>query len=279
MRKSPEIKGALMIFFSMGIFGIVGSLIRIIELPPNVIMGITSAIASVILAFVLIYRREFKFYNPVLLVFSGILTIVVVLCFFMSYTLTTMSNTIFTHYIAPVFTALIAPFVLREKLGWKSLAALGLSIIGLFFITFNGLGFDSRNLLGIVLGIVSGVFYGIAIVVNKIVIEKNSPYQIMFAQSVIPAVILLPTVFFSDFSLEMYKIGILFFQAIFIYISASVLYLYGMKFLASHKSAIISYAEILFTLLYAFVFFREIPAFSSIIGGVLIVGGGVLLVS
>ncbi len=276
---NTETKGAILVFSSVIIFGIVGTLIRIINLPENIIIGISASIASIILSFVLIYRREFVFHKIGLLIFSGLLTIATIYFFFKAFSLTTMANTIFTHYTAPVFTALIAPFILKEKIGRKSILSLALSVVGLFLITSGSLSFEKNHLAGIMFGILSGFFYGILIVVNKILLEKNSPFQVMYAQSIVPAIILLPTVLFSDFRLSIISASLIIFQSILVYITASILYLYGMKYLDSHKSAIISYGEVIFTLLYAFIFFSEIPNTITIIGGAFIIIGGVLVMA
>jgi drug/metabolite transporter (DMT)-like permease len=95
-----------------------------------------------------------------------------VLLFFAAYKLT-IAVSVLTHYLTPVFVAIAAPFLLRERMTLRTAAAIGTSFVGLAtMLAPTGAGGASALILAsAALGAGSAVFYASNVIVNKFVVE------------------------------------------------------------------------------------------------------------
>ena len=86
------------------------------------------------------------------------------------------------NYTYPVFAALLAPLMLKEKLPWDVGAAVLVSFLGIALVVnpgrLNGLGVEE------LLALLGGVLSGIAVVAIKKLRETDTPYVIYLAQCV-----------------------------------------------------------------------------------------------
>ncbi|MDR2460178.1 MAG: DMT family transporter [Deltaproteobacteria bacterium] len=103
---------------------------------------------------------------------SGVSLLIMSACFTTAMTYTTAANAIVLLFSAPIWVAIIAPFMVKERtslLDWLFIIIIMAGII-LFFM-------DSMSLtgyLGIVLGIISGFFFALQIMSLRL-ISLNSP--------------------------------------------------------------------------------------------------------
>jgi len=86
------------------------------------------------------------------------------------------------NYTYPVFAALLAPLMLKEKLSWDIVAAVLVSFVGIALVVnpgrLNGMGVEE------LLALLGGVLSGIAVVAIKKLRETDTPYVIYLAQCV-----------------------------------------------------------------------------------------------
>ena len=86
------------------------------------------------------------------------------------------------NYTYPVFAALLAPLMLKEKLSWDVVAAVLVSFLGIALVVnpgrINGVGVEE------LLALLGGVLSGIAVVAIKKLRETDTPYVIYLAQCV-----------------------------------------------------------------------------------------------
>src|SRR5262245_59180170 len=83
------------------------------------------------------------------------------LCYVASTQQTTAANAIFLQYTAPVYVILFGPWLLRERIGRRDAGTVAVCMAGIaLLILGNSSGGSARGLL---LGAVSGVFYGLFI--------------------------------------------------------------------------------------------------------------------
>jgi drug/metabolite transporter (DMT)-like permease len=116
-----------------------------------------------------------------------------VLLFFAAYKLT-ITVSVLTHYLAPVFVAIAAPLVLRERMTARSALAVALSFGGLALMLTHaggaGLGPSSRVWTSAALGGSSALFYASNVLVNKFVIDSFSVSELMFWHGVVATPVL-----------------------------------------------------------------------------------------
>src|SRR5258708_21662126 len=144
----------LLLILTAVLWSLGGVLIKSIEWNPLAVSGGRSAIAVIALGtfFPALWRKIRWRTLPGALAYTATVTM-----FVFATKLTTAANAIFLQYTAPIYIALLGPWLLQEratKLDWI-LISVGLGGILLFF--FDQLSFGGT--LGVVLALASGVSY------------------------------------------------------------------------------------------------------------------------
>jgi drug/metabolite transporter (DMT)-like permease len=78
-----------------------------------------------------------------------------------AYTRTTVFNVLFLFYLSPVWSVLIARFVLRERIGHMRLLAVALGLIGLITMLSDGGGWPIPRNLGDWMALLSGLLWAV----------------------------------------------------------------------------------------------------------------------
>ncbi|MCP4714161.1 MAG: DMT family transporter [Deltaproteobacteria bacterium] len=278
---NKHISGAVLITLSMVIFSWIGPFVRTIQLPPLMIIFYSSMITSLLLMGFFVRMRWLGRVVPKehigWLVASAVLVLGNVFCYFRAYELTTLANTVLTHYTAPIFAALCAPLLLNEKIERVTVAALFISMTGLLLIAANGLSFSSADFAGIMYGTASGLFYGLAIVVTKKVVEKFHIAVILFWQCVITVLVVAPFVPFIDHNITFNTLLLLILYALTASLLGVLLYMKGLRYVEAQHAGVLAYAEPLLVVMIGMVLYDEMLMMSSAVGGLLIVFSGCLI--
>jgi len=89
------------------------------------------------------------------------------------------------NYTYPVFSALLAPLIVKEKFSWDIVAAALVSFVGILLVVSPGGGVSFAS-IGIedMLALLGGILAGVAVVVIKKLRETDSPHMIYLAQCV-----------------------------------------------------------------------------------------------
>ncbi|MDP7179669.1 MAG: DMT family transporter [Candidatus Woesearchaeota archaeon] len=276
------LKGSLLIVMAMVLFATIGIFVRHIDMPNPVIIFFTSLFASIVLLTYFAIKGRLKGLVDVghkkTLFVSGILVSFTILLYFMAYSNTTLANAVLTHYTAPIFAALLAPFYLKEKLSKVTIFALAISFAGLIVITSDSLSFGSPDLLGIVYGVFSGLFYGLLILVDKKLLKDIDSKVVLVYQVVIPTFFMAPFLFIFDFSLTAFNLSLILVYVFALIITGTLLYFAGLKHVKAQDAGIISYIEPVTVFIFGFLFFNEIPSIRTYIGGALILYSGYLII-
>lgn len=174
-----KLKGFLYQFLSSSAMGGIGAFGRYINAPGDFISFGRNFIGFIALNiyFLLLKRSEYKKiketrFSPAML-FSGI----GVGCFSGLYVIstqyTTLANASFLIYTGPIYSTVLAAIFLKEKLNWKNILCIVAVVVGMLFIvgivTPNGftLDLDPKWMFGNVIGLASGVAYGLYLFVGR----------------------------------------------------------------------------------------------------------------
>jgi drug/metabolite transporter (DMT)-like permease len=275
-----HVRGALLITAAMFIFSCIGPFVRAIGLSPAVIILFSSGLAALLLLGWFAYRGALgSVYirgQSAWLFVSALSLFGNVFCFYHSYRLTTMANAVITHYTAPVFAALLAPLLIGEKRERVTGIALIISTTGLVLIAGN-IAPGSAHLAGTALGLLSGLFYGISIVVGKRLVGCVRPSVIMLYQSSILVCLALPFALFETWQPAAGSFLLLGGYALVVCLLAPALYLRGLRHVAAQHAGILAYSELLFVVLLG-VMLGEQPGANVLAGGLLIaISGWIIL--
>jgi drug/metabolite transporter (DMT)-like permease len=110
---------------------------------------------------------------------QGVLVVACMLLYFTCLKITCVSIAILLQYTAPVYVMLVSPFILKEKVGKESIAALFIAIAGVFLIVrpeggLSGIELTGSYMLGIIAGLLSGVVFA-ALIMNVKVLKTEYP--------------------------------------------------------------------------------------------------------
>ena len=248
-----------------------GLFIRLVDWHPVVIAGSRGFVAA---AFLLIIRLIFP---PPKRAVSKSLTFpfwasafahaFMVITFVSANRFTAAANAILLQYGSPIWVALLAWWIIKEKPRWEHWCALVLVIGGLVIFFREGLG--SGALFGDVLGFVSGVFIAAHVVFLRMSKDGN-PRDVLLTAHTIAAVISIPFVFLYPPDLSVSSVLPILFMGIIQMGLAALLFTYGIKHLSAIQAMLTSTVEPLCNPIWIFIFLGEKPTVSALIGGVLI---------
>jgi drug/metabolite transporter (DMT)-like permease len=136
----------------------------------------------VILGLALAGFTRIKPVNRWWLIVRGLIGATSVYFFYRGITMLGLGKGTVLNYTYPVFAALLAPLMLKEKLSWDVVAAVLVSFVGIALVVnpgrLNGMGVEE------LLALLGGVLSGIAVVAIKKLRETDTPYVIYLAQCV-----------------------------------------------------------------------------------------------
>ena len=214
----------------------------------------------------------------VLLGFCGLVN---VLSFFYALKTTTIASALLTHYTAPVFVAIIAPFILKDRMARTTLAALAVSVAGLLLIFSRGLGMSGQaGLLGAAAGTLSGLAYAFTIIFSRHLSPRNHPLKLALAQSVVTVVALAAFVLPSDEAAISVPQGLVLALVGLLHSTVALgIYLKGIRHVTAQEAGVLGYLEPISGIFLAYVFLGEVPALAAVAGGALIILSGVMLIA
>jgi drug/metabolite transporter (DMT)-like permease len=273
---------AILIWSSLGIF------IRRIELPNHLIIFYTATIAGTLQFIVLASSGLFKKVRQsepgsrdVLFLLVGPLFFIAnALLFYYAFRNTTIANSVLTHYTAPVFVALLAPLLLKEKIRTATWIAITLSSAGLWMIMAgtnpeNSISHIGNERLGILAGAMSGLAYAFLILTIRRIAPLFHALFITFIQNGIVALVLLPFVLMNH--VPLHTLPYLITMGVLHSTIAPLLYVQGFKSVKANEAAILGYFEPVGATVLAFAVLHEIPGIEALPGGAMILFSGYLI--
>jgi len=214
--------------------------------------------------FLLPFVRDLKIDDPKLILCVAMMNLATVSCYIASIQTLEVATSALLLYMAPVYVTVYV-WLKEGSLDGKSLLALLLAITGLLLmLTPYG-----RLSIGIIFGLLSGVFYAILFIVTKKARESMPSINLTFLSLAISSVILSPIL------LKSYEIV---FDNLFWIIGlgliptslAFTLFNYGIKHCKIEKAPILALIEPVSAGIFGYIFFGEILTPKQILGATLI---------
>ncbi|MCI6632721.1 MAG: EamA family transporter [Sutterella sp.] len=241
-----------------------GLAVKITNCPADALTGWRCFFCLVL--FVLFYRKE-KLLTFSKAQWAGAIAYFLMAYFYIAATqLTTAANAILLQYTAPVYVALLSIWLLKEKVkkkDWFVIAAVFLGMV-LFFVDKAGIG----NMLGNVLGVLSGISFATFIVCTRM--QKNAhPAGSIFLGNVIALVVCLPSMIVTPLTEDaifggMY-LGLIYGGLSYIIYSACI------RYVSALSAILIATIEPVLNPVWVFLLVGETPSSYAILGGGIVV--------
>ncbi len=222
--------------------------------------------------------------KPFLLFFRGLMGFMALVAFFYNIAHISLADAMTFSRTSPMFTALLAFWFLKEKIGVKEIIALLVGFIGIIFIMKpNGLQLDLTDVLGLLSGIGAALaytsvkelkkYYDTRVIVLSFMLTGTiGPLLLIAFNDLIHVEFLKATFVVPDLKMWVYIIGL--------GASATVAQIYMTKAYGMTKAGIVgavSYSNILFSLVIGVILGDALPDFWGAVGIVLVVAGGILV--
>jgi drug/metabolite transporter (DMT)-like permease len=200
---------------------------------------------------------------------SGLCWAIMFSCFMMALSLTTVANVLVTQSLAPVFTALLAWLILRRAIAprvWLTILAAACGIALMYVFDVAGLG--GKHTVGVLIAL--GI--PVAAAVNFVILQRGGQ-SVDFSAAVliggvISALIMLPLA--MPLRATPHDIGVLVILGVVQLGIPCVLMVWAARFLAAPEVALLALLEVIFGMLWAWLFAGERPGTTTLIGGAMV---------
>jgi drug/metabolite transporter (DMT)-like permease len=172
-------------------------------------------------------------------------------------------------YTFPVITAFLEPLFVKTKFNPMHLLLGVIVLIGLYILAPE-FTLESSELKGILFGLFSALCYSLRILILKQHVAKYNGSMLMFYQTLIITLLLVPVVFFMDISGFESQFPYLILLALLTTAIGHTMMVHSLKYFSAATASIISSIQPIFGIIIAFIFVNEIPSFNTYIGGGLI---------
>jgi drug/metabolite transporter (DMT)-like permease len=287
-RTSRQSTGYAMVAGAYVVFGSIGALVNYASAPESMLLVLRFGIASIVLTILFVRRRTFaQFVQPGVpwrLLLMGVVDAASQLCFFVALRETGVATGMFLFYTGPIFVAVLAPLLARQKTDRVVWPALGLGFVGLAVILTPGIfGSSTRfSVLGIVCGVAAAILWALFMLIVKTLTTSVSSTGIVTVECWLDTLFLLPLALvqtlgsgYSITSKDLISGSVL---AILCTVIAYVVFVEGVGLIRVQHSSILGYLEPVSAPIYALVLLGERPDVWTVVGGVLILAAGALVV-
>jgi drug/metabolite transporter (DMT)-like permease len=190
-------------------------------------------------------------------------------------TMTSATNTVLLVDINVIFIAILAVFVLKERLNRWMVVGLFIGLAGVVVISTNGdlSAIFNGSFEGNMLVFGAGILWAFYVVLltrelkgTKLLVSATAAVIIETTVFLVPVMLLLT----RDYSIESTGTLAALYAGIFCTALAFVMYSYGLKRLGATMSSVILLVEIVFGILFAIMLLGEMPTMATAIGGAMI---------
>ncbi len=205
--------------------------------------------------------------NPKLLLFRGVMGFLGLACYYYAMAYLTLADTVILNKVAPLFVMILAFFLMMETLSRWHLLILSTALFGIYNVIQPQL--DIAPMAGAI-GLSSALFSAIAYIIVKKLSHNHSSLQIVFSFFFTAMVLAAPVVFYRYHVPD--PLDWLVFMSIGVTsASAQILMTKAYSLGSPTPISIASYADVVFSSLWGFLFFSEIQNTQALAGTVIII--------
>ena len=203
-------------------------------------------------------------------------------CYFTAITMMPLSTAAILLYTSPIWIMLMSVLFFREKLTGRKLLALVLAFAGCVLV--SGISGEGMTLPGLLVGLGSGIGYGLYSILGTVALRRYSPYTVTtytFAFAALGAwLICRPAEMLAKFAAAPNLPGLVFFCFLTALVTAVIpflAYTLGLRTVEASRAGILATVEPLVATLFGILVFSEPLTLLSGLGILLILAAVVLL--
>jgi drug/metabolite transporter, DME family len=286
--RGDQAKGYLMIGGTALMFGSAGVFVRMTDMPAALLLVVRMSMAGVMVALVFLGHRWWREMRkpgvPWKLVLLGVIDAAQLFTFVFAVRYMDVALAVFLSYMSPIYIALLAPRLLKQRTEGVVVIALVLSVAGIVVMLAPGwLDPDLKvSTVGILCGVAAGVLLAAFFLVAKSVRHDVEGGAILISNCAITTLLMLPfalvQAFSSGYQITAQDMLAALALAVFCTALGGTIFLQGMRYIRVQHTSIVGLLEPAVAPLYALVFLGERPSVWTLIGGALILLAAVLVV-
>ncbi|MBA3581126.1 MAG: DMT family transporter [Gammaproteobacteria bacterium] len=272
-------RGFWALYLSVVLLSANGLFAKLLPLTPLPVTAMRCAIAAIVLAGLIIWRKQLFILQPrrdiAIALGLGVLMGVHWITFFHSLQVSTITIGVLATFTYPVLTVFLEPLWRKEKIQWQDIISGCVVFLGVWLLVPH---FSWNS--GATQGVIWGVFSGLCLAIRNIGVRhylKSHPSQITFFWQVLAvAVVFLPFVRMNDVammsSMDWWKLLLLgaFFTAI-----GHGLLAESLRFFSAKTVGLVSCAQPVMAAVMAYFLLNEALTWNIALGGALILGAAV----
>lgn len=275
-----RLKGLIFTFVGTLAFTPDTLLVRLVNTDPMTMIAIRGILMAVSIAvcLLLFFRKKVRGYVKHFSVYDGIFAIIfAVTMFFFVFALSSTSVATVLVFIstAPVFAALIAHYMLGEKVSRQAALAISVSMIGIIVVAWGESNhgtivsnFSFSNVAGSFFSLVTAVLIGLNMVVRKRSTMDNSMPALVIG-GMIAGFLSLPFSNFSDLTNAQIDYALL--LGLVVMPIACTCTFIGPRYLPASEVSMISLLEVVIAPVWIWVVIAEVPKGTTVVGGAIVI--------
>ncbi|ARV07303.1 EamA family transporter [Polaribacter sp. SA4-10] len=271
--KNLHVKNISLLLLATIFISTSGVLGKYIDMSPEVIIWFRSIFAGVILFIYCKFKKVDlqikKRKDLVPFVISAFLMAAHWITYFYALKISNVAIGMLSIYTFPVIIAFLEPLFIKTKFNPIHIFLGVLVLTGLYILTPE-LTFENADLKGILLGVFSAFCYAIRILILKQHIANYNGSMLMFYQTLIISILLLPLLFFGDFSNFGNQLPYLILLALITTAIGHTMLVHSLKHFSASTASIISSIQPISGIIIAYFILSETPNNATYIGGGLI---------
>lgn len=282
-RRFDKLAGFTLISTAAVIWGSNGVVVNLIRADAFVIAFYRTLFATLALIPVAILAGRSRFLEAArewrLLILNGLMNALGWGSLFYSMKLTPIAVSVLLNYLAPIFVAVLAPILLEERIRVSTVASLALSTIGVAVIFSDQMSGVGVNVLGVVYGLLSGLFYAIFIILSK-KMRGGYPGYVIASYTYLSTLIFLSILVYAasqTIYVEWGDLPLLLLIGFANTAFAVTIYFHGLGLIEAQRAIILTYLEPLSAAVFGAIFLGQTPTIRLIAGGVMIVSSGYIV--
>ena len=194
--------------------------------------------------------------------------------YYLSLALLPLADATTIHQTVPLITALLAWWLLRERVGWSTAAALACGIVGVLVIVHpSGAGLDP---VGVVIAIGAAVCAAAAYVTVRQLARTEHPLVIVFYFPLVATPLAIPWAAADWVTPSAYDLFLLLGIGLTTQI-AQVFLTLGLAAERAGRATAVGYLQIVFAIGWQLAIFGDAPTLATILGAALIIGGTIVV--